>query len=882
MLYRASTSDLKGRFRHPECPRNYRETQGANARTTLLDGVGNVRQATDRNGRVTAYQYDHLYQLTREVWKNSSGQETREFVYSYDTVGNLLSVQDNTINPSTLVRTTASDALQFVYDNRDQLQLQRSVNPLVGVSTVLDRDYDLNGLPTALASNLGGALVGSSISGGIKDFVNQYAHDALGRLTSLTQTGQSGGNSVAPKLATFQYDAASQLTDLRRYSSTSAYATYLEVHSRFGYDGAGRLQSITHAKAEIAAGQLWNGTSSLPSSLQGGNLLAGYFLAYDQDNRLTGWSSYADAFKTTYAYDNRDQVTGATHTAIGGLTLPRALPAVESYAFDGTGNRNLSGGSSSSANGTFNRVQNDGTYTYDYDAEGNQIRRTKISNGAVTEYEFDYRNRLVKVTERASAGGAATKIVTFQYDSFDRRTGKQLDADANGTIDRKTAWVWDGQQVVLQLVDADGAGSAPWKLTNRYLYGEAVDMILADEQLPNGGIGLTSVSYTSGSTLWPLADHLGSVRDLVDNNGKIREHVVYNSFGKRLSESDFDASGNPIASNNPAAVDHLFGYTGREWDDDIELQYNRARWYDPAQGRWLSQDPIGFAAGDVNLYQYVGNGPTYAEDPSGLVIVAIDGTGSGPFAETPDVINQDTGRYRSHVRNFWREYARVYNEGSFYFDGPDEDVGLSTRSIFRKALNTTLCELERTPNQEINIIGHSRGGYIAVELAAALKEEGYRVNFLGLYDPVDMDISVNLVDFDIEIPSNVDHAAIAIRDRRGGSRAVFNTVNPAAEDASKMKLFVHQKFFGTHAALGGAPWLGDTTGLHKDLTRPVDEQCSANVDRWMRQHAATAGIGFVAQKRVTQPDMPKPSFFSRIRSEMLEAFDWRNWYGALR
>jgi len=106
-----------------------------------------------------------------------------------------------------------------------------------------------------------------------------------------------------------------------------------------------------------------------------------------------------------------------------------------------------------------------------YDAEGNQIRRTSIATGAVTEYEFDYRNRLVKVTERASAGGAATKIVTFQYDAFDRRTGKQLDSDANGTIDRREAWVWDGQQVVLQLVDADGAGSAPWKLTNRYLYG---------------------------------------------------------------------------------------------------------------------------------------------------------------------------------------------------------------------------------------------------------------------------------------------------------------------------------------------------------------------------------------------------------------------------
>ena len=170
----------------------------------------------------------------------------------------------------------------------------------------------------------------------------------------------------------------------------------------------------------------------------------------------------------------------------------------------------------------------------------------------------------------------------------------------------------------MQLVDADGAGAGPWKLTNRYLYGDAVDLVLADEQLPSGGIGLTSVSYTTGNVLWPLFDQLGSVRDVVDSNGVIRQHLVFDSFGNRLSETDYNTSGVVIPSTDPAAVDELFGYTGREWDKDVGLQYNRARWYDPAQGRWLSQDPIGFAAGDVNLYRYVGNEAPGATDPSGL------------------------------------------------------------------------------------------------------------------------------------------------------------------------------------------------------------------------------------------------------------------------
>lgn len=50
------------------------------------------------------------------------------------------------------------------------------------------------------------------------------------------------------------------------------------------------------------------------------------------------------------------------------------------------------------------------------------------------------------------------------------------------------------------------------------------------------------------------------------------------------------------------------------------LYYNRARWYDPAAGRFISADPIGFAAGDTNLYRYCFNNPTNATDPSGNVI----------------------------------------------------------------------------------------------------------------------------------------------------------------------------------------------------------------------------------------------------------------------
>ena len=59
------------------------------------------------------------------------------------------------------------------------------------------------------------------------------------------QTALGGSNAVAPKLVTQAYNAASQLTDMRRYSATTASPSALKVHSRLNYDGAGRNTSIT-------------------------------------------------------------------------------------------------------------------------------------------------------------------------------------------------------------------------------------------------------------------------------------------------------------------------------------------------------------------------------------------------------------------------------------------------------------------------------------------------------------------------------------------------------------------------------------------------------------------------------------------------------------
>ncbi|XZE42763.1 RHS repeat-associated core domain-containing protein [Pirellulaceae bacterium SH467] len=241
------------------------------------------------------------------------------------------------------------------------------------------------------------------------------------------------------------------------------------------------------------------------------------------------------------------------------------------------------------------------------------------STGTFAAYflNYDADNRITSLASRADGF-----VTNFTYDAFDQRTAKRVDTDGNGTWDRYEVYTWADGQEVQRWVDTDGAGTGQkLRLANRYLWAESVDQLLSDEQYASGTgmeIDATTASGTAGTTLWALTDHLGSVRDLLDNNGVVREHNVFDSFGRLIREVDYNSSGTAISSTDAAAVDSIFGYTGRDWDSDIGMQYNRARWYDPQTGRWLSQDPIGFGGGDANLYRYVGNHPTYANDPSGL------------------------------------------------------------------------------------------------------------------------------------------------------------------------------------------------------------------------------------------------------------------------
>jgi RHS repeat-associated protein len=163
------------------------------------------------------------------------------------------------------------------------------------------------------------------------------------------------------------------------------------------------------------------------------------------------------------------------------------------------------------------------------------------------------------------------------HDALGNRVQQQTDADGAGAGSAVTGrFAYDGLALW-----ADLNGSSVVQV--QYLHGPGIDEVLARS--------------TGGASAWYLTDRMGSVRQVTNLAGSVLDTVTYDPFGSVVSES------------GPAYGDR-FKYTGREFDAASGLQYNRARYYDSTTGRWLSQDPLGFAAGDANLYRYVGNTPT--------------------------------------------------------------------------------------------------------------------------------------------------------------------------------------------------------------------------------------------------------------------------------
>ncbi len=274
--------------------------------------------------------------------------------------------------------------------------------------------------------------------------------------------------------------------------------------------------------------------------------------------------------------------------------------------------------------------------------------------------------------------------IEYTYDGFDRRLTKKVTepVEVGPAYSWKERYVYDsvpgsGLDHVVMVLDAYDNFS----VKKRFLHGPIVDQVFAEED------------GSTGNVMWMLTDNQGTVRDVVDSSGgstSVVNHLQYDGFGNITDQSN-------------EAFEPTFTYTGRAWDADAELYYYRARWYDPVAGRFVSEDPIGFAGGDANLFGMVGNSTPNGADPSGLTQVDLESR-----IRNSQRINNALRRAGKNweftgknARDFFLGYGRGFGEDGFIGDVKSiPDAASSVWSLWMYAADK-VGELCATPLAEL-------------------------------------------------------------------------------------------------------------------------------------------------------------------------------------
>ncbi len=254
---------------------------------------------------------------------------------------------------------------------------------------------------------------------------------------------------------------------------------------------------------------------------------------YDNANRRTTLT-LPNGVVTSYSYDGASQLAGITYqngsTTLGNLT----------YSYDQVGHRASVGGSFAQTGLPFamnqtnynanNQLTTWGTANLFYDLNGN------MTSSGTDGYTWDARNRLVSTLSGAS----------FQYDAFGRRTTKTIGSTTTGSL-------YDGANPVQEL-----SGATP------------------TANLLSGGIDEVFQRTDSAGARNFLTDALGSTLALTDSSGTVQTSYTFEPFGN--------------TSTSGSATTNSFAYTGRELDAG-NLYFYRARYYNPALQRFISEDP---------------------------------------------------------------------------------------------------------------------------------------------------------------------------------------------------------------------------------------------------------------------------------------------------
>ncbi|EMF1970041.1 TPA: RHS repeat protein, partial [Escherichia coli] len=397
-------------------------------------------------------------------------------------------------------------------------------------------------------------------------------------------------------------------------------------------------------------------------------------LQYDRDYT---WNDNGELIRISsprqtrsYSYSDSGRLTGV-HTTTSNLDI--RIP----YATDPAGNRLPDPELHPDITLSMwpdNRIARDAHYLYRYDRHGRLTEKTDlIPEGVIRtdderthRYHYDSQHRLVHYTRTQYAEPLVES--RYLYDPLGRRVAKRVwrrERDLTGwmSLSRKpevTWYGWDGDRLTtiqndrtriqtvyqpgsftplirvetatgelaktqrrsladaLQQSGGEDGGSVVFppvlvQMLDRLESETLADRVSEESRRWLASCGLTVEQmqnqmdpvYTPARKIHLYhCDHRGLPLALVSTEGATEWYAEYDEWGNQLSE------------DNPHQLQQLIRLPGQQYDEESGLYYNRHRYYDPLQGRYITQDPIGLKGG-WNFYQYPLN-PVQYIDSMGL------------------------------------------------------------------------------------------------------------------------------------------------------------------------------------------------------------------------------------------------------------------------
>jgi RHS repeat-associated protein len=596
---------------------------------------GTLQGVMDSNLQITLFEYDASDRRKKMTYPGNSQFQS----WNYDNAGNLAS------------RTSVGGSTQsFTYDNRNR-KIGMSWSP-VGDSANFTY-YDDGRLHTATNPN-------STVT---------RTYYADGRLQHDNQAVVGG----PAKEANYVYDGDGNVTWMNVDPYDNPAYTW-----DFSYDGLGRLDTISPHGGSTAFKYQYDTASNvthrytyLPNSVtvdqqtprdslnrmagrwlkKNGTVFAAQMYTYDHMNRLQEviWGSVKDVFgyyrngelywceygvPTNSPYqgdpDTLDPDTDTTDSVdpFSGYQPPEtvepepaapppsttnnspptvAVPTTANfqrwvgYYLDKAGNRMVVGdtvnGNTTYAPNSLNQYT--GSAGGAAITNGNQ-HEVGSYNGVGYTYINDERLSSVKIPPTNP-----TTTYNLYYDALGRCVKRTL-----GSV--TTYYIYDGEKPILDYKSSDLSHPA------KNVYGKGIDEILMR----------TDPTVNSGQPFYYGQDHEGSVTHLINASGNIIEQYQYDAFGALTHI--YDANFNSL---DHTAYNNRFLFTGREYAATYQKTYvsafnfyeYRARAYNPTLGRFMSEDPKLFDAGDYNLFRYCHNDPIDFSDPMGLDTLVVVG-----------------------------------------------------------------------------------------------------------------------------------------------------------------------------------------------------------------------------------------------------------------